>query len=148
MVEREVMSEKIVLLDAEANSSEEVIRLIAGLMDADGRLNDQEGYIADVMERELSASTAVGFLVAVPHARSEHVSDVSLAFVRLAKPIKWNGTEEVNKVFQIAVPAPGYENRHLDILAGLFKKAMQEEFRRKLDKAKTAQEVIDLVGRV
>ena len=40
---KELMSDEIVMFDVEANSAEEVIRLIADAMDADGRLIDKEG---------------------------------------------------------------------------------------------------------
>ena len=122
---KELMSKEIVMFDAEAGSAEEVIRMIADAMDADGRLIDKEGYIADVMAREASSSTAVGFSVATPHSKSVHVKEPSLAFVRLAKPMKWDDSEEVDIVFQIGVPSPGQGDRHLEILAGLFKTSIQ-----------------------
>ena len=65
---KELMNEAIVMFDVEANSAEEVIRLIADAMDKDDRLIDKEGYVADVLAREASSSTAVGFSVATPHS--------------------------------------------------------------------------------
>ena len=55
---KELMNEAIVMFDVEANSAEEVIRLIADAMDKDDRLIDKEGYVADVLAREASSSTA------------------------------------------------------------------------------------------
>ena len=143
---KELMSKEIVMFDAEAGSAEEVIRMIADAMDADGRLIDKEGYIADVMAREASSSTAVGFSVATPHSKSVHVKEPSLAFVRLKNKMKWDDSEEVDIVFQIGVPSPGQGDRHLEILAGLFRKVMHDDFREQLAKAKTADEVIQLIG--
>ena len=134
---KELMNEAIVMFDVEANSAEEVIRLI-----------DKEGYVADVLAREASSSTAVGFSVATPHSKSVHVKEPSLAFVRLAKPMKWDDSEEVDMVFQIGVPSPGQGDRHLEILAGLFRKVMHDDFREQLANAKTADEVINLIGAV
>lgn len=145
---KELMSSAIVTFDAEANSAEEVINLIADSMDRDDRLIDRDGYVKDVLAREASSSTAVGFSVATPHAKSVHVKEPSLAFVRLAHPIKWDDSEEVDIVFQIGVPSPGQGDRHLEILAGLFRKVMHDDFREQLAKAKTAEEVIDLIGAV
>lgn len=143
---KKLMSDEIVMFDVEANSSEEIIRLIADAMDADGRLIDKEGYIADVMKREASSSTAVGFSVATPHSKSVHVKEPSLAFIRLKNNVKWDDSEEVNMVFQIGVPSPGQGDRHLEILAGLFRKIMHDDFRNELANAKTAEEVIQLIG--
>ena len=53
---KELMNEAIVMFDVEANSAEEVIRLIADAMDKDDRLIDKEGYVADVLvERQAQA---------------------------------------------------------------------------------------------
>lgn len=51
-------------------------------------------------------------------------------------------------MFQIGVPSPGQGDRHLEILAGLFRKVMHDDFREKLFSAKTADEVIELIGAV
>ena len=143
---KELMSGEIVMFDVEAESADEIIRLIADSMEKDGRLIDKDGYIADVKAREASSSTAVGFSVATPHSKSVHVKEPSLAFVRLAKPINWDDAEEVDMVFQIGVPSPGQGDRHLEILAGLFRKIMHDDFREQLGNAKTAEEVIKLIG--
>jgi fructose-specific phosphotransferase system IIA component len=140
------MSKEIVMFDVEASSAEEVIRMIADAMDDDGRLIDKEGYIADVMAREASSSTAVGFSVATPHSKSVHVKEPSLAFVRLKNKMKWDDSEEVDMVFQIGVPSPGQGDRHLEILAGLFRKVMHDDFREDLANAKSAEDVIKLIG--
>ena len=60
---KELMSSAMVIFDAEANSAEEVINLIADSMDKDDRLIDRDGYVKDVLAREASSSTAVGFSV-------------------------------------------------------------------------------------
>ena len=51
-------------------------------------------------------------------------------------------------LFQIGVPSPGQGDRHLEILAGLFRKVMHEDFREQLKNAKNADEVIELIGTV
>lgn len=145
---KELMTGDIVMFDVEANSAEEVIRLIADKMEADDRLIDKEGYVQDVLAREASSSTAVGFSVATPHSKSVHVKEPSLAFVRLKNSMKWDDSEEVDMVFQIGVPSPGQGDRHLEILAGLFRKVMHDDFRESLAKATSADEVIQLIGLV
>ena len=117
----ELMDKNLVLFDVEASTKEKVIGLITDAMDKGGRLINKEGYLADVLKREASSTTAVGFLVATPHAKSVHVKEPSLAFLRLKAPIQWDDDEEVQMVFQIGVPSPGQGDRHLEILALLFR---------------------------
>ena len=73
-----VLAEKLidndfVMFDLEADSSEEVIRKMADVMEQNDRLIDKETYVADVLQREKVSGTAVGFSVATPHAKSEGV---------------------------------------------------------------------------
>lgn len=145
---KELMSKEIVLFDVEASTKEEIINIISDAMDRDGRLIDKDGYIADVMKREAGSSTAVGFMVATPHAKSVSVKEPSLAFLKLKDAIKWDNDEEVQMVFQIGVPSPGQGDRHLEILSALFRNLVHEDFREKLSSAATADDVIALVGQV
>ena len=96
-----VLAEKLidndfVMFDLEADSSEEVIRKMADVMEQNDRLIDKETYVADVLQREKVSGTAVGFSVATPHAKSEgvkcekYIADVSKydqceAFVKSVK---------------------------------------------------------------
>lgn len=140
----ELMTSDLIVFDLDASTKEEVIEKLADAMDKGGRLNSKEGYVKDVLAREALESTAIGFSVATPHAKSDAVATSSLAFARLAKPITWND-EQVDLVFQIAVPKAEAGNRHLQILAQLARHLMHEEFRDKLGKATNAQEVLELV---
>lgn len=141
----ELMTKGIVLFDVEASTKEDIISKMAQAMDAEGRLNDRENYIADVLKREDEFSTAVGFLVATPHAKSTSVKCASLGFMHLAKRIQWDEDEEVELVFQIAVPEAEAGNRHLEILANVSRHLLHEEFREQLMKAASAEEVIRLM---
>lgn len=145
---KELMSRELVMFDVEAGSAKEVIEIVADAMAAEGRLIDKDGYISDVIRRESTSSTAIGFSVATPHSKSTNVKEQSLAFVHLKNRIKWDETEQVEMIFQIGVPSPAQGDRHLEILAALFRKIMHDDFREKLANAKTAEEVIELIGTV
>ncbi len=99
----ELMTPGLVLFDLKAANKEDVVRALAESMNANERLTDLEAYVADVFTRETMGTTALGFRVATPHAKSEAVRTASLAFAHLAEPVNWDG-EEVDLVFQIAVP--------------------------------------------
>lgn len=143
-MKKSLISNEIVLFHAKAKSKEEIIQLAADAMDRDGRLQDKEKYMEDVFEREASSSTAIGYGTATPHAKSAAVNVPSLAFIRLAEPVMWD-EEKVSLVFQIAVPSPGQGDRHLEILAKLFRNLVYDEFRAKLENAQNQEEIIDLL---
>ncbi len=144
-MEKQLLTKELVMFHLKAETKEDVIQAIAEAMEQDGRLENKEGYIADVLKREASSSTAVGFDTATPHAKSEYVKEPSLAFVRLAHPISWDGKEEVSMVFQIGVPAVGHGDRHLEILASLFRQLVHDDFREKLLAAENESEIVEIM---
>ena len=143
-----IMTPELVCLDVNVSSKEEIISLLAEKMDQCGRLNQKEEYIKAVFEREASFTTAVGFSVATPHAKTDAVKVVSVAFARLSKEIPWDEEENVSFVFQIAVPTSEAGNRHLQILAGLSRRLMHDEFRNQISNVKSAEELIELIGEI
>lgn len=145
---KELMSAELVMFDVEADTALDVMRIATEAMDKDGRILNKEGYVADVMARESRSSTAVGFSLATPHAKSTFVKEESLTFIRLKNKIKWDDSEMVDIIFQIGVPSPAQGDRHLEILAALFRKITHADFREKLINAKTSEEIINLVGEV
>lgn len=147
-MEKELTSREIIIFDMAAADREEVISIIANAMKKDGRLIDRDGYIADVMKREAESATAVGFSVAVPHAKSVYVKEPSLAFARLKNKIKWDNFEKVDMIFQIGVPARDKGNVHLKILSAIFRKLAHDEFRKRLFNADNAEEVLSIIREV
>jgi fructose-specific phosphotransferase system IIA component len=107
-------------------------------------VSDVETYLVDVEEREQMGSTAIGFDVAIPHAKSNAAVRPAVAFARLARPIHWHASEEetVRLVFLIAVPREQAGNEHLQILAALSRKLMQDSVREQLLQARTKEEVL------
>jgi PTS system fructose-specific IIA component len=144
----ELIVPELVCLDLKAPSKEVAIRLLAEKMDKCGRLNDKEEYIQAVYDREKEFATAVGYSLAIPHGKTDAVKTVTVAFARLTEEVKWDDKEKVNTIFQIAVPKSDAGNRHLQILAGLSRKLIHEDFREQISKAKTADEIIQLIGEV
>lgn len=143
-----LMTAPFIVFDLNAENQEQVMRTLAAKMHQEERLLDEQGYVEDVKIRESQASTAVGMGIATPHAKSVHVKTPSLAFARLHQPISWDGKEEVDLVFQIAVPSPGQGDLHLKIISSLFRKMVYPEFLEQLRSAENPEEVMALVGEI
>ncbi len=141
----ELIDESLIALDIELNSKDEVIKYICDLMEANGRLLSRDVYVHDVYEREKIYSTAVGLSFAIPHAKSRGVKSNSLVFIRLKNEIEWSQDEKVKCVFGIAVPFENAGNEHLDILAMLARKIVNDEFRQSLFMSKSKRNCLDLI---
>ena len=127
----DLINDSLILLNDESSSKEEVINVMADVLNDQNRLFDKNQYIKDVYIREEELPTSLGLGIAIPHAQSIGVSEVSLVFIRTKKPIMWNN-DEVIMVFGIAVPKDNKNNEHLKILSKLARKLMDESFRNEL----------------
>ena len=142
----QVITTDLICLDVEAESKEDVIRLLAEKLDKAGRLNDKDEYIAEVFKREETYATGVGFSVATPHAKTDAVKTASVAFARLKKAIHWDDEDDVTMIFHLAVPCTGAGDLHLQILAALSRKLIYDEFRDQIAAAASAEEILALIG--
>ena len=141
---KELINDSVVLYNVEASTKEEVISILAEAMDADGRLQNKDTYEKDVLHREGIGSTAVGFMIATPHAKSNGVKESTIAFAKLKNPIKWDN-QQVELVFQIGVPSTSPGDEHLEILSLLFRNLVHADFREKLNLAIKEKDVVALI---
>ncbi|KQB86130.1 fructose-specific PTS transporter subunit EIIC [Corynebacterium lowii] len=142
--EEGLLSERAVLVDAQAGSREQVMEL---LIDAAGdRISSPEEVMRAAQEREEKSTTAVGDGVAIPHARCVGVSEPVLAIARLREGVEWDAPDEkpVRLVFLIAVPGNAGK-QHLKILASIARTLTTSDFRDRLFAAKSAKEIVEQV---
>ncbi|WP_242441172.1 fructose PTS transporter subunit IIA, partial [Streptomyces sp. CB02923] len=124
----ELITAELVDLDLSAGSKEAAARSLAERMAGHGRVTDLEGFLADVAAREAQMPTGLDGGIGIPHCRSEHVTEPTLAFGRSAAGIDFGAADgPADLVFLIAAPAGG-DADHLSILSTLARHLMDEEF--------------------
>ncbi|MFE6040781.1 fructose-specific PTS transporter subunit EIIC [Streptomyces sp. NPDC056452] len=124
----ELITAELVDLDLSAETKSAAARSLAERMVAAGRVSDLDGFLADVAAREAQMPTGLDGGIGIPHCRSEHVTEPSLAFGRSARGIDFGAADgPADLVFLIAAPA-GADEDHLSILSGLARRLMDPEF--------------------
>ncbi|MFE1774470.1 fructose-specific PTS transporter subunit EIIC [Streptomyces sp. NPDC059008] len=124
----ELISAGLVDLDLSAETKEAAARSLAERMVASGRVTDLEGFLADVAAREAQMPTGLDGGIGIPHCRSAHVTEPTLAFGRSAGGIDFGAPDgPADLVFLIAAPAGG-DADHLSILSTLARHLMDEDF--------------------
>ncbi|WP_369357181.1 fructose-specific PTS transporter subunit EIIC [Streptomyces sp. cg2] len=124
----ELISADLVDLDLSAATKDAAARSLAERMAAAGRVTDLEGFLADVAAREAQMPTGLDGGIGIPHCRSAHVTEPTLAFGRSAAGIDFGAADgPADLVFLIAAPAGG-DADHLSILSSLARQLMDEAF--------------------
>ncbi|MEV4427610.1 fructose-specific PTS transporter subunit EIIC [Streptomyces sp. NPDC049602] len=118
----------LVDLDLSADSKEAAARSLAERMAALGRVTDLDGFLADVAAREAQMPTGLDGGIGIPHCRSAHVTEPTLAFGRSAAGVDFGAPDgPADLIFLIAAPA-GADDAHLTILSSLARHLMDGEF--------------------
>lgn len=124
----ELITADLVDLDLSAETKDAAARSLAGRMVEAGRVTDLDGFLADVAAREAQMPTGLDGGIGIPHCRSEHVTEPTLAFGRSADGIDFGAPDgPADLVFLIAAPA-GADDDHLTILSGLARRLMDPGF--------------------
>ncbi|KOU40656.1 PTS fructose transporter subunit IIABC [Streptomyces sp. WM6378] len=132
-------------LDLAADSKEAAARTLAERMVALGRVTDLDGFLADVAAREAQMPTGLDGGIGIPHCRSAHVTEPTLAFGRSAAGIDFGAPDgPADLIFLIAAPA-GADDAHLSILSSLARQLMDDGFTAALRAAATAEAAAALI---
>ncbi|GGV53668.1 PTS lactose transporter subunit IIC [Streptomyces griseoflavus] len=124
----EMITADLVDLDLSADTKEAAARALAERMVARGRVTDLEGFLADVAAREAQMPTGLDGGIGIPHCRSEHVTEPTLAFGRSTAGIDFGAADgPADLIFLIAAPA-GADDAHLTILSSLARQLMNTGF--------------------
>jgi fructose-specific PTS system IIA-like component len=143
-----IIEPHLVVINSESQSKVEAIKELSGMIAAAGRAIDAQSIENAVWAREETYSTGLGFGFAIPHCKTDAVHAATIAVLSLAQPVDWGSTDgqPVNVVIMLAIPDAGAAaetaKKHMQVLAGLARKLMHEDFRARIMKAKTPKAVV------
>ncbi|QRZ61895.1 fructose-specific PTS transporter subunit EIIC [Rothia sp. ZJ932] len=111
-----------------------------------GRASSFDTLYADAKARESKTDTGIPGGIAIPHCRSEAVTEPTLAMARPRPGVDFGAKDgAADLIFFIAAPADG-DQAHLKILSKMARSLMKKSFTSALREAKTEQEIVDLVN--
>ncbi|WP_413807604.1 fructose-specific PTS transporter subunit EIIC [Streptomyces sp. OE57] len=141
----ELITADLVDLDLSADTKEAAARSLAERMVEAGRVTDLDGFLADVAAREEQMPTGLDGGIGIPHCRSAHVTEPTLAFGRSAARIDFGAADgPADLIFLIAAPA-GADSDHLTILSSLARQLMNADFTDALRSADQPEQVAALI---
>ncbi len=143
-----ITSELVSLDESLGAAKDDVIAALARRVAAVGRSDNPAGLADDAYAREAKSATGMPGGLAIPHCRSEHVSESTLAFARLSPAVDFGAKDgPADLVFMIAAPAAG-DQEHMKLLTKLARALVRKDFTDALRAATTREEVVRLVSDV
>lgn len=141
-----LINEHLINLDLKATRKEEVFTEMARLLASQGKVSDEQAFIKDLWAREELGNTGFEEGVALPHAKSAAVRKPAVAIGISRNGIDY-GAEDgkpSHLFFMIASPDGG-ANHHIEVLAELSAKLIEEGFIAKLLAAKSPAAALALL---
>ena len=145
---REIVVEKAVTPNLKAEKREDAVKeLIDSLVQA-GAVDEslREEFTKAVLSRERKGSTGFGHGVAVPHVKSPKVEEILVTIGISEKGIDFKALDKqpVYSLFLLLSPEDRPEE-HLDAMEAIFANLSQEQFRKFLKQASSAEEIMTLL---
>jgi mannitol/fructose-specific phosphotransferase system IIA component (Ntr-type) len=129
-----------------ATTKNEALHEVAELLKSSPKMTAFEPFFHEILERERVSNTALGHDVAIPHARSDNVTDIVLAIGRSPTGIDFEAkdAQPVRLIFLIGTPKRMVTD-YLRLVGNLARLLRQDELRQRLLDAPDAQTFIKII---
>lgn len=141
------ISEELVSLDLKSKNRDEVLVELSKLLEKSDNIKpkDNDVYKA-LIDREKLGSTGIGKGVAIPHAKTESASKLTVAFGLSKKGIDFKSLDDENVNLFFVFASPNRDSQiYLKVLARISRLIREEEFRIKLYNCTKPEEVINCI---
>ncbi|MFM5256907.1 fructose-specific PTS transporter subunit EIIC [Aeromonas veronii] len=141
-----LINEHLIDLDLKATRKEEVFTEMARLLASQGKVSDEQAFIKDLWAREELGNTGFEEGVALPHAKSAAVCNPAVAIGISRNGIEYGAEDgKPSHIFFMIASPDGGANHHIEVLAELSGKLIEEGFIAKLLAAKTPADALALL---
>ena len=141
----DILTENLVVSGLEGSSKDDIINAMVDLIGISQKVQDREKVRQAIFDREKLMSTGVGNGFAIPHGKTDAVTDIVAAFAVTAKPIDYQSLDEkpVRLVF-LLVGKDSMVGPHIKLLSRISRLMNKDQFRNQLLNLKTPQEIMEL----
>lgn len=130
----------------DVDTRDETLDHMIDLLESEGKLPDKKAFRDAILYREGLVSTGIGMGIAIPHAKLRTIDHffISIA-IQKKQGIEWNSLDKapVRIVFMIGGPDTK-QSEYLKILSMLTTAIKNPEVRKKLLKANSSQQVVEI----
>lgn len=141
----EILNDQVVRTNLPGTSKADIINAMIELAATQKQVVDKEKMREAIFEREKIMSTGVGSGFAIPHGKTDAVSDIVAAFAVTAEPIDYQSLDDqpVRIVF-LLVGRDNMVGPHIKLLSRISRLMNREEFRKRLLEAETPADVLEI----
>ncbi|GHZ63004.1 PTS system, fructose-specific IIABC component [Vibrio cholerae] len=136
---------EIICLDLKANNKEDVLIELVELLDNAGKLTDKQQFLNDIWRREEIGNTGFEEGIAIPHAKSAAVVLPAVVVGISRQGIDYGAEDgQLSDVFFMLASPDGEDHHHIEVLAQISSKLIEEGFVEQLKSAESVEQALAL----
>ncbi len=138
-----ILNENLIQVNVPGATKEDVINAIIDLAGKSNKVTDIDKVREAIFEREKIMSTGVGKGFAIPHGKTDAVTDIIAAFGVTEHPIDYKSLDhEPVRLLFLLVGKDSLVGAHIKLLSRISRLMNKEELRSNLLKASTPAEIL------
>lgn len=140
-----LIESEIICLDLKANNKEDVLIELVELLDNAGKLTDKQQFLNDIWRREEIGNTGFEEGIAIPHAKSAAVALPAVVVGISRQGIDYGAEDgQLSDVFFMLASPDGEDHHHIEVLAQISSKLIEEGFVEQLKAAESVEQALAL----
>lgn len=145
---KRALAPDLVRIGLEGSTKREIIEALVDLACASGKVSDREAALACVLEREAKMSTGMQHGIAIPHGKTDAVSELVACIAVSAEPVEFESLDGApSRIFICTLSPISRSGPHIQFLAEVGKLLADESRRTHMLEATTPAEVIRALTR-
>jgi PTS system nitrogen regulatory IIA component len=141
----DLISPEVVKIPLRGETKPEIIRELLSVLVAAGRVSDSEAAYDALLAREALGSTGLESGIAVPHAKTNAVKDLTIAIGIAPEGVDFESIDgKPSRLFFLMLAPPDKSGPHIEALAEIARVTTSHAFCRLLIGATSAEEVADI----
>ncbi|MDE2811231.1 MAG: PTS sugar transporter subunit IIA [Gemmatimonadota bacterium] len=139
----DILSLESTIVDLKGESKEDIIAELVNSLPVGDAITDREQVLQAVLDREKIMSTGIGDGIAIPHGKSAAVTELVAAMGTQQRGMDFDALDgEPAYVFFLLVSPANVSGPHIKALARISRLLKNDEFKKKLIEADSAEEII------
>ena len=141
----DLITPEVVKVPLKSETKPAVLRELVQILKDAGKINDFEGALTAIHKREELGSTGLELGIAVPHAKTDVVQNLTLAIGISPQGIDFNSLDgKPAHLFFLMLAPPNQSGPHIEALAEIAKLSKSRAFCDMLVHARSSEEVVQL----
>jgi fructose-specific phosphotransferase system IIA component len=147
MILTQILQPGCIAAPLKSKDKDSAIEELVNILGAARQVKDVRAVLEAVMEREQTRSTGIGSGIAIPHGKCTAVQELVMAVGIAANPIEFASIDNkpVNIIVLLVSPIDK-TGPHIQALASISRLLLDDQFKAKLEKASSPEEVYQLIS--